>query len=196
MNEYMRKQWNRKVRPKDEVVILGDFAISKGKETNELLKSLNGKKFLIVGNHDKMFLSDKEFDRSAFEWIKDYARLSDNKRGIVLSHYPMLCYDGQYRRDENGVPKRYMLYGHVHNTADEMRINDFINITRNSIHFKKDGTEETVPCNMINCFCMFSDYVPLTLDEWIVVDRERRQQLNKSNTSSDLDSKSKKEDLI
>lgn len=27
---------------------------------------------------------------------------------------------------------------------------------------------------MINCFCMFSDYVPLTLDEWIEVDRKRR----------------------
>ena len=30
---------------------------------------------------------------------------------------------------------------------------------------------------MINCFCMFSDYVPLTLDEWIQVDRERREKM-------------------
>ncbi len=29
---------------------------------------------------------------------------------------------------------------------------------------------------MINCFCMFSDYIPLTLDEWIQVDRERREK--------------------
>mgnify|MGYP006967377812 CR=1 FL=1 len=29
------------------------------------------------------------------------------------------------------------------------------------------GEEQSIPCNMINCFCMYSDYVPLTLDEWI-----------------------------
>ena len=27
---------------------------------------------------------------------------------------------------------------------------------------------------MINCFCMYSDYTPLTLDEWIEADRKRR----------------------
>ena len=27
---------------------------------------------------------------------------------------------------------------------------------------------------MINCFCMYSDYTPLTLDEWIELDAKRR----------------------
>lgn len=27
------------------------------------------------------------------------------------------------------------------------------------------------PINMINCFCMYSNYVPLTLDEWIELDK-------------------------
>ena len=35
MNAYMIKQWNSRVRPKDEVVILGDFSVGKAKETNE-----------------------------------------------------------------------------------------------------------------------------------------------------------------
>ena len=52
MNEYMIKQWNGKVRPQDEVVILGDFSMGKGTETNELLDRLNGIKYLIEGNHD------------------------------------------------------------------------------------------------------------------------------------------------
>lgn len=34
---------------------------------------------------------------------------------------------------------------------------------------------------MINCFCMFSDYVPLTLDEWIEVDRKRRMNVSISD---------------
>ena len=34
---------------------------------------------------------------------------------------------------------------------------------------------------MINCFCMFSDYVPLTLDEWIEVDRKRRDGMKRED---------------
>ena len=30
---------------------------------------------------------------------------------------------------------------------------------------------------MINCFCMFSDYIPLTLDDWIRVDEKRREKV-------------------
>ena len=37
---------------------------------------------------------------------------------------------------------------------------------------------EPIPCNMINCFCMFSDYQPMTLDEWIEIDRKRRKAMD------------------
>ena len=30
---------------------------------------------------------------------------------------------------------------------------------------------------MINCFCKFSDYIPLSLDEWITLDKNRRKQI-------------------
>jgi hypothetical protein len=30
---------------------------------------------------------------------------------------------------------------------------------------------------MINCFCMYSDYVPLTLEEWIALDEKRRKEI-------------------
>ena len=52
MNAYMIKQWNSRVRPKDEVVILGDFSVGKAKETNEVLSQLNGTLYMIKGNHD------------------------------------------------------------------------------------------------------------------------------------------------
>ena len=71
-----------------------------------------------------------------------------------------------------------MLYGHVHDTYDEYLIDEFQRQTRASTRpvLGKSGEEEmvSIPCQMINCFCMFSDYVPLTLDEWIEVDRKRR----------------------
>lgn len=70
MNEYMIQQWNSRVRSGDEVVILGDFCISPDGETvNTILKRLKGKKYLLIGNHDR-FLSSKSFDSSLFQWIR------------------------------------------------------------------------------------------------------------------------------
>lgn len=178
MHEYMIAKWNGKVRPNDEVVILGDFSIGKGAETNAVLERLQGRKMLIQGNHDK-FLECRRFDKNHFEWIEPYKELNDNNRKVVLCHYPLFCYNGQYRLDAEGAPKSYMLYGHVHNTYDEFLVNEFQKQTRNHKRFIH-GKEEAVniPCNMINCFCMFSDYEPLTLDEWIARDAARRQQLD------------------
>ena len=68
-----------------------------------------------------------------------------------------------------------MLYGHVHNTYDEVLVNHFINETRAQMRLVYHSSEaRPIPCNMINCFCMFSNYVPLTLDEWIELDKKRR----------------------
>ena len=39
----------------------------------------------------------------------------------------------------------------------------------------------SIPCNMINCFCMFSDYIPVTLDDWIRIDAGRRAKLNRQS---------------
>ena len=178
MNEYMIEKWNSKVRDKDEVVILGDFSLGNAKETSEVLERLKGRLYLIVGNHDK-YLDYRKFDRDRFQWIKNYEELHDNKRKIILSHYPIFCYNGQYRTDQEGNPRAYMLYGHVHNTYDEVLVNRFLNITRESD--KKDMYSEEIkkiPCNMINCFCMFSDYTPLSLDEWIELDAIRRAEMS------------------
>ena len=161
------------MRPEDEVVILGDLSWGKAEETNELLKKLNGKLYLIQGNHDR-FGKNKAYDTSRFKWIKPYEELHDKKRKVVLCHYPILCYNGQYRTDDQGNPRSYMLYGHVHDTLDERLLNDFIKQTRQTTKMGMDGVEHPVPCHMINCFCMYSDYTPLTLDEWIENDKRRR----------------------
>ena len=174
MNDYMLRQWNRKVRKNDEVVILGDLSWGKAEETNELLERLNGRLYLIQGNHDR-FLKNKDYNAGRFVWIKPYEELQDNKRKVILCHYPIMCYNGQYRVDENGNPKVYMLYGHVHDTQDQRLLERFQAITRETASVSPDGTARQIPCNMINCFCMYSDYVPFTLDEWIACEKRRME---------------------
>ncbi|MCR5585715.1 MAG: metallophosphoesterase family protein [Lachnospiraceae bacterium] len=177
MNEYMIGKWNERVRSNDDVVILGDFSFGKAAETMELLGALKGRKYMIAGNHDR-FLNDKKFDTALFKWIADYKEIKDDKRRVILSHYPIFCYKGQFHRDKEGNPKTYMLYGHVHNTFDELLVNKFQSITRSVVRPGFEDPEEgRIPCRMINCFCMFSDYTPLTLDEWIENDAKRRATL-------------------
>lgn len=173
MNQYMLDKWNQKVRKNDEVIILGDLSWGKAEETNELIEKLNGRLYLIQGNHDR-FLKNNNFNVNRFVWIKQYEELQDNKRKVILCHYPIMCYNGQYRVDENGNPKVYMLYGHVHDTQDQRLLEHFQEITRNTDTVSPDGVTRRIPSNMINCFCMYSDYTPLTLDEWIECDRKRR----------------------
>jgi calcineurin-like phosphoesterase family protein len=182
MNEYMIEKWNAKVKKKDEVVILGDFSLGGVEETKVVLDRLQGKLHLILGNHDRV-MENKKMDLSRFVWVKRYAELSDNNRKVILCHYPIMCYNGQYRLDKKGCPKTYMLYGHVHDTFDQRLIEDYMEKVKNSVRdaILPDGTvgEMKIPCNMINCFCMYSDYEPLSLDEWIVCQEERlRRQKN------------------
>jgi calcineurin-like phosphoesterase family protein len=181
MNEHMIARWNEKVTARDSVYILGDFSIAKGDATEKVIRRLQGKLHLIIGNHDR-YLQDKGFDRSLFRSIEPYQEIRDNGRLVVLSHYPVFCYKGQYR------PNTYMLYGHVHNTHDEALINRFIQETRETTAWSRYAEAPApIPCNMINCFCMFSNYQPMTLDEWIMADAQRRAAMKESCDTIKMD---------
>lgn len=173
MNEYMIEKWNSRVRRNDEVVILGDFSIGKAEETNDILSKLHGRLYMICGNHDK-WLQNKSANLSRFKWIKDYAEMNDNGRKVILCHYPIMCYNGQFRIDKNGDPKVYMLHGHVHKTQDVIGIHKYKEFVQNYPRQCRGSDDlKPAPINIINCFCMYSDYVPLTLDEWVVLEDER-----------------------
>ena len=175
MNAYMIGQWNKKVRWNDEVVILGDFSYGKAEETNKVLEQLKGILCLVEGNHDQ-FGHRKGYNAARFKWIRPYTELNDNNRKVILCHYPILCYNDQYLFDGNGNPRTYMLYGHVHNTWDEELMAQAQSLAKQQVRRRGAGTEYNLPCQMINCFCMYSDYTPLTLDEWIENDRVRNSK--------------------
>lgn len=110
MKEKYIEIWNKKINRGDEVYILGDFSFYRGEETNEILKRLNGMKFLIKGNHDYLYLTDKNFDKSLFVWIKDYDMIKDGDDKIVLFHYPIQVWNEQHHGSLH-------FYGHVHSNT-------------------------------------------------------------------------------
>src|SRR5437762_1961140 len=50
MHEAIIERWNSNIKPSDIVYHLGDFCF--GKKHLEIAQSLNGKKRLVMGNHD------------------------------------------------------------------------------------------------------------------------------------------------
>ena len=113
MNSEMISRWNSYVTDHDEVYILGDFMYKgNGRDANEILSRLKGKKYLVRGNHEK-YLDDPQFRQGAFEWVKDYYVLKyEGGLHIVLFHYPMLSWYGSHHGSIH-------LYGHVHNSGEQ-----------------------------------------------------------------------------
>lgn len=111
MNAALIAKWNGRVSQKDEVYILGDITLNDtaGYAMN-LLRQLNGRKYLVRGNHDK-FVDKIAFDLRLFEWVKDYHSFYDQKRKFVLFHYPIAEWDGFYRGAIH-------LHGHQHNKPE------------------------------------------------------------------------------
>lgn len=54
MNNTLIRNWNERIKPEDDVIVLGDFAYRAGKMKPSLyLNMLTGNKTLVKGNHDK-----------------------------------------------------------------------------------------------------------------------------------------------
>jgi len=178
MNEHMIEKWNSRVRKSDEVFVLGDISQGNVENSIKVLNRLNGKLSLMIGNHDSFAQKSKFLSTSTrFRKISHYTEISDNNRKVILSHYPIMFYNGQFDQNQKGEFTTYMLYGHVHNSFDEVLINHFIEEGEKYRRTTREGSLIPTPFQMINVFCMFSDYQPLSLDEWIEVDRERRKQI-------------------
>lgn len=139
MNDTLIKNWNSVVKPTDEVYILGDFLYKgTGKQANELLGSLNGRKYLIKGNHEH-YLKSADFNTSLLEWIKDYHTFVYYKRKFILFHYPILEWEGYHHNSIH-------LYGHVHNNQSDyfsdILGNRAINVGADMIDFKPISIEK------------------------------------------------------
>lgn len=92
MNEALISNWNAVVSKRDEVYHLGDFAYGesagggKGRKPSSIFMMLNGKKHLIVGNHDEQ---NPQVLRLPWTSVSALRHIKVNKRKIALCHYPL-----------------------------------------------------------------------------------------------------------
>lgn len=102
-DEYIIQKYNSVVAKDDLVYLLGDIGFSSLKNLFPLVQRLNGRKILIVGNHDK--LTDGEYRKMGFiDVVRHPVYFSKN---IILSHCPLReCLDN---------PWVINVHGHIHN---------------------------------------------------------------------------------
>lgn len=88
MNKAIIKKWNKQVKPKDIVYILGDFVWNtvKSHEYRNIMQKLNGNKILIVGNHDD--IKSVRGMNLGFSAVIHGAEIRIGDELVVLSHYP------------------------------------------------------------------------------------------------------------
>lgn len=104
MNKLIINNWNHTVRKDDIVYILGDFALCGKDKIIETANSLNGRKRLILGNHDGASLGTY---KQVFEYVYNHCIILDDF--YILSHYPQFVVP-------NGLYAN--IFGHIHTNPE------------------------------------------------------------------------------
>ena len=109
-DEALVERWNATVKPKDTVWHLGDVLF--GQEAFKTLARLNGRKKLIMGNHD-------QYSTQSYLEYFDKCYGAAKVRDCILTHIPV--HPSQFYRF------KYNIHGHLHSSAlDDRR---YINVS-------------------------------------------------------------------
>lgn len=135
MNESLVSFWNSKVKEEDTIYCVGDFSLS-ASAVEKYTSRLNGKKILILGNHDYPHPAHQKGKKPDLRkyWTEKYmewgwsevsldSKISLGNKEVRLSHLP---YKGTFPSDSHSTPvPRYeslrleddgilLICGHVH----------------------------------------------------------------------------------
>lgn len=101
MDRTIIKNWNDTVSENDKVFLLGDFSAYGFEKSCEICNSLNGEKFLVMGNHDTE--NEKYYCNCGFSGVSHYPIIYENF--WILSHEPLYV--------NRNMPYAN-IFGHVH----------------------------------------------------------------------------------
>jgi calcineurin-like phosphoesterase family protein len=102
MNESLIENWNKVVGQGDLVIHIGDLGFFKNKQHMfDTVAKLNGRKWLIMGNHDNFRIAD--YYEAGFEFVSDKPVIYNEF--FILSHKPIFITENM---------PYVNIYGHVH----------------------------------------------------------------------------------
>lgn len=124
MDEKLISNWNECVSKDDVVYYLGDFCFYKDIDVvKKRLKSLNGKKHLILGNHEDTFKVNT-WVSAGFYSVHTSLSLSHLGHQLYLAHTPE-------SKKQLGLSDVIFVHGHVHNNTPAIYEDDLREIIVN-----------------------------------------------------------------
>lgn len=127
MDEALIENWNRAVRPHDVVIHTGDLAMGPLAHSLALTERLNGHRFLVPGNHDRVssvYDHGKQVERfrpvyEARGWtiLPENVMMQLGGRDVLVSHFP---HQGDHTENDRHVAARPvddglpLIHGHIH----------------------------------------------------------------------------------
>lgn len=116
MNEALIYNWNSVVSENDIIYHLGDFGLGNDEQVKAITSRLNGKKILILGNHDVRRGIERWKSLGFYEVYKKEFRVGK----YILTHRPI------------EISKDYInIFGHIHNKEphESFNSNNHINVS-------------------------------------------------------------------
>lgn len=146
-------RWNNIVTDDDDVYMIGDIVIANRLHAIEILSRLNGRKHIIMGNHDGSYIKSLTNGKNAtrvVEVTEGIQRIGDEGRDVIMCHYPLMAWERQHKGS-------YHIYGHLHATQEETL-------------FQQAGKRFAQAAGMtefraMNAGVMLNEYRPMTLGQ-------------------------------
>jgi len=131
MNETIIDNWNKIITPEDKVYHLGDVYFGSQQKAELILSRLNGKKRLIVGNHDVIYGKGnvlQKYFQKIYMWrlFKEF--------DMCLTHVPI--HQDSFRK------VNYNVHGHIH--EKESPGEQYINVCVEKTKYKPVPIEEII----------------------------------------------------
>ncbi len=136
------ENWNRWIHPNEIVFHLGDLALGKKEDAEALIPRLNGKLFLMRGNHDRRSVSF--YNRFGITMVKDpYQMETDTGLKLIFSHRPIVPLP----------PGLLNLHGHVHNNPTPGLGSRHINLSIEVRQYRPWKLSEILQLDLNNSNC-------------------------------------------
>ena len=108
MSQKLRKSWQEKVKSQDIIINLGDIAFKSNKgDLTKVISNLPGRKWLILGNHDRGH-SMAWWRDVGFERVYDFPIIYE--KFYILSHEPIYI---------NQSMPYVNIHGHTHSSSSD-----------------------------------------------------------------------------
>lgn len=113
-DNFVIEHYNKVVGKDDLVYILGDVGYRPKDQLSTLCRQLNGRKILLIGNHDQ--LTKKDYINMGFIDVFDHPIYYNNN--VIFSHEPV--------KEAFHNPWILNLHGHIHN--GKLNIRNYFNV--------------------------------------------------------------------